>query len=75
MNVEKIVEAYLKENGYDGLCKGVALGDCACFVDKKDGRDLLLCDNPNYCIPGYKNPHYGEAEITVDKPLGEDSDG
>ncbi len=72
MNVRDIVEAYLKEHGYDGLCKGLVLGDCACFVVSENGRALLQCDNPIFCQPGYKNPNYGEGEITNKMPPEED---
>ncbi len=46
MNVKEIVIAYLKVNGYDGLC-----GDeCGCQLD-----DLVCCEEDcSNCIPGYK---------------------
>jgi hypothetical protein len=48
MNGREIVEKYLRENGYDGLC-----GDeCGCLVD-----DLMPCgETLEWCEPGYKVP-------------------
>lgn len=44
MNVKDIVRAYLKDNGYDGLC-----GDfCGCGID-----DLMCGCDPNFCEPAY----------------------
>ena len=46
MNVRKIVEKYLEENGHDGLA-----GDqCGCLKD-----DLFMCDScPNECVAGHR---------------------
>jgi len=46
MNAKKIVIAYLKENGYDGL----AGDDCGCGID-----DFAPCgEGIGYCKPAYK---------------------
>ncbi len=46
MTVKEIIEAYLKEHGYDGLYYP---GECACKIG-----DLASCDNLNLeCQPGY----------------------
>jgi len=48
MTVKEIVEAYLKENGFDGL----AGFDCGCNFD-----DLMDCAfNCDHCEPGYLHP-------------------
>lgn len=48
MTVKDIIEIYLKENGFDGLCEPSL--DCWCFID-----DLAPCgsDMAN-CQPGYR---------------------
>jgi hypothetical protein len=45
MNVKEIIEKYLVDNGYDGLC-----GDeCGCAIG-----DLRPCDGPNEdCVPAF----------------------
>ncbi len=49
MNVKKIVEQYLKVNGYGGLYGN---GDCACVAD-----DLMFCgEGFSDCEPGYCCP-------------------
>lgn len=47
MNVYGIVEKYLKDNGYDGLCTD----DCGCHLD-----DLMPCcsEGAMDCVSGYK---------------------
>ena len=47
MNVKRIVENYLKENGFDGLCSR----SCGCGLD-----NLFDCpyDHFEKCIPAYK---------------------
>jgi hypothetical protein len=46
MTVREIIEAYLKEHGYDGLCDD----ECGCSID-----DLMECCS-GFCEPGYKVP-------------------
>ncbi|MCP4539851.1 MAG: hypothetical protein GY832_22150 [Chloroflexi bacterium] len=49
MNVREIVEAWLKENGYDGLCGE----ECGCRIG-----DIGACDYVEWsCVPGYACPH------------------
>ena len=49
MTVREIIEKYLKENEFDGLCGD----DCGCPID-----DLMpcMCDSMDSCVPGYKVP-------------------
>ena len=48
MEVQEIVEAYLKENGFDGLRS--TYGGCGCEIG-----DLVPCDlNFAQCEPGYR---------------------
>jgi len=48
MNVYRVVEKYLADNGYDGLCN--PREECGCHIS-----DLFPCDfNPSQCQPGYK---------------------
>ncbi len=49
MKVKEIIENYLKENGYSGLCYPEE--DCGCQLE-----DLYPCssDCPLDCQPGYK---------------------
>jgi hypothetical protein len=65
MNVTEIVEKYLTDNGYDGLCD---IGEeCGCHIG-----DLFPCDyNPFQCQPGHKAVN--EAGKTVIIP-GKDGD-
>lgn len=50
MKVRQIVEAYLKENGFDGLFN--TNGECACVLD-----DLVACGELSEdCQAGYKKP-------------------
>ena len=59
MTVREIVQAYLKEHGYDGLYH--AGGECGCELDKLmpecDGCEVAACR------PGYKTDgcHCGEG--------------
>jgi hypothetical protein len=47
MNIRSIVEAYLTDNGYDGL----AGPWCGCWLID---NDLMPCDQPDRkCVPGY----------------------
>ena len=48
MTVREIVEAYLKEHGFDGLYHD---NDCGCRIG-----DLMPCtaESVEYCKPGYK---------------------
>jgi hypothetical protein len=53
----RIIEKYLKDNGYDGLCKE----DCGCKLD-----DLAPCgiDYSN-CVPAYLQPDKGEYDFMM----------
>jgi len=47
--VKSILEDWLKENGYDGLCD--YLGRCSCLI-----KDIAPCEQDcRYCAPGYKH--------------------
>jgi hypothetical protein len=47
MNVKEIIEKYLRDNGYDGLC--YADEECGCLLE-----DLIPCGEPcDQCVPGY----------------------
>lgn len=59
MTVKKIIERYLRENGYDGLTD--AFGDCACFIG-----DLMPCESTIAdCIAGHKVPCPGPEECDL----------
>ena len=78
-NIREIVEAWLKENGYDGLVNDEG---CGCGL----GQDFMPCDGENaYCQAAYRSecpspecdnsdcPIFGECEpgdlcMTVTKP-------
>lgn len=48
MTVKEMIEKYLRDNGFDGLCND----DCGCPLD-----DLMpCCDSIEGCVPGYKVP-------------------
>lgn len=74
--VKGIIEKYLRDNGYDGLCGN----ECGCGLD-----DLApCCDNPLECIPAYKVPTPAECVETFgetifwpkkEPPTAEDLDG
>jgi len=53
MNIKQIVEAWLKANGYGGLCNTDCCYDgCGCLLD-----DLMPCDYASqHCQAGYKGP-------------------
>ena len=54
MDVKDIIEAWLKENGYDGLYGE----ECACRID-----DLMPCEEPGTdCEAGYEGPCDGTCE-------------
>ncbi|HUU93218.1 MAG TPA: hypothetical protein VM238_18645 [Phycisphaerae bacterium] len=57
MNCQDILTAWLKDNGYDGLCNPYA--ECGCPLD-----DLIVCGgSPASCLPGYAGPDpSGESE-------------
>lgn len=60
MNVRGIVEQWLRQHGYDGLCTE----DCYCELN-----DLMPCgESGTYCEPGYKVPCPGPEKC----PLGGD---
>ena len=61
MNCKQIIEAYLREHGFDGLwCPG----ECACLLD-----DLMPCgEGCGSCEPGYRvpcPPECGEHDFHV----------
>jgi len=65
-DVWMMVEKYLRDNGYDGLCNE---DGCACEVD-----NLYICCEPSFnCEAGYKHPcdccgdH--DFHIEIDKPV------
>ncbi len=48
VEIKGIIEAYLKENGFDGLYNQEM--ECGCELS-----DLMDCDGPSpFCIGGYK---------------------
>ena len=53
-NVQEIVEAHLKANGYDGLYNFV--GECGCEVSDLDPGNCFEAS----CEPGYKEPCTGD---------------
>ena len=61
MNCKQIIEAYLREHGFDGLC---CAGECACLLD-----DLApCCESFGQCEPGYRvpcPPECGEHEFHI----------
>lgn len=64
MNVREIIELWLREHGYDGLCGDDSFGEgCGCVIG-----DLMPCDSSGLkCKPGYK--------ITCNKECGGKYDG
>lgn len=65
MNVKDIVENYLQDNGYDGLCNTEQ--ECGCRID-----DLFACDScPDKCQPGHIRLNEDGEDIMA---LGEDGD-
>ena len=78
MNVKEIVETWLRDNNYDGLCTE----NCGCALE-----DLIPCDSPcDLCVPGYRELCFGPDacekncgwlylecgwHITTEKPKGE----
>jgi len=59
VTVASIVEAWLKSNGYDGLCTE----DCGCGLE-----DLMpCCEDCGGCEPGYAHTATGlEGDVDVD---------
>jgi hypothetical protein len=64
MNVREIVDQWLRENEYDGLCTL----NCGCPLD-----DLMPCGKPEAeCRPGYNNVDGdGEFQIGPEKQKGD----
>lgn len=57
MTIKEIVEKYLTENGFDGLCHAYAA--CACRIG-----DLMPCDEPGvHCEAGHEGPGDPDEEI------------
>jgi len=70
MNVQEIVERYLRDNKYDGLFQ---IDTCCCLL----GDEFMPCGGEyfNECEPGYK--HEGSWEgydytMSSEKPSGKD---
>lgn len=60
MNVTELLTAWLKEHGYDGLCRD----GCGCDVD-----NLAPCgEYCGYCVPAYKRtcPGHDKCAINAD---------
>ena len=58
MVLRKIVNQWLMENGYEGLCND----DCGCEIG-----DLMPCDTPNiHCSAGFKVPCPGPEKCLAD---------
>jgi hypothetical protein len=64
MNTKYIINNYLKDNGYDGLCS--LKKACSCRVD-----DLFICGSiPSDCRAGYTvkiGPYIGGWVISCEK--------
>lgn len=57
MTIKEIVEKYLTENGFDGLCH--AYVGCGCRIG-----DLMPCDEPGVnCEAGHEGPGDPDEEI------------
>ena len=63
MTVEKIVEAWLKANGFDGLCEGMQ--KCGCAIG-----ELMPCGEPRPdCEPAHQKPdESGEYDFVMVVP-------
>lgn len=61
--VKEILTAYLRANGYDGLCYDANGDECGCGVN-----DLCPCCNPLPCVPAYRvePPDWAKAAGCVD---------
>jgi hypothetical protein len=58
MTIKEILEAWLKENGYDGLCYPDY--DCGCRLE-----DLMPCCEPSgYCEAGHKRKPPADSEYS-----------
>jgi hypothetical protein len=58
MTVKEIIAAYLKENGYDGLC----WDGCGCVV-----KDICLTNEDCLmCVPAYRYQYVNGAECPND---------
>ena len=64
MNGKEIIQDWLKEHGYDGLC--LPDDDCGCVID-----DLVPCDSdPCLCRAGKKRmKEDGDWEIVIVKNM------
>ena len=65
MSIKEIIEKYLKENGYDGLCNP----DISCGCGLKDGLfpcELDLCD-VNDCVVAI-------SKIATEEDIDDESD-
>jgi len=52
MEIKKIVEQYLRDHRYDGLCNVNIDIECGCIID-----DLMPCGEPEIdCCAGINNP-------------------
>lgn len=59
-DLRELTEAWLRANGYDGLCYSDF--ECGCSVD-----DLMPCDHPNQrCVAGFEGPCLdGEGDFGI----------
>lgn len=69
-NVQKIIEDYLRENGFDGLFCTTC--ECGCKLE-----DLFPCDEVSFwCEPGYilepteDHPQYDETDWIIGPKRG-----
>lgn len=59
MNIQEIVEQWLRDNGYDGLFSPTC---CGCKI----GDDFMPCIQPGTCEAGYERPCPGPEDCEAD---------
>ena len=68
MNVKQIVKKYLKDNGFDGLCRD----DCCCRVENNCLMPCCVTDieecKPGYLVREERNSQYWGWHISTTKP-------